>query len=99
MYGEGRAEQLVGDAIAGQRDEAFLVSKVLPQNATRRGAVAACERSLRRLRTDRLHLYSLHWRGSVPFAETLDVFTSLQRAGKIRHFGVSNLDVADMQEL
>jgi diketogulonate reductase-like aldo/keto reductase len=99
MYGEGRAEQLVGQAIAGRRDEAFLVSKVLPQNASRRGAVAACERSLRRLRTDRLDLYLLHWRGSVPLAETLEAFTALQTAGKIRHFGVSNLDLADMQEL
>jgi diketogulonate reductase-like aldo/keto reductase len=99
MYGEGRAEQLVGEAIAGRRDEAFLVSKVLPQNATRRGTVAACERSLRRLRTDRLDLYLLHWRGSVPLAETLEAFTSLQKAGKIRHFGVSNFDLADMREL
>jgi aldehyde reductase len=99
MYGEGRSEQLVGEALAGRRDEAFLVSKVLPQNASRRGAVAACERSLRRLRTDRLDLYLLHWRGSVPLTETLEAFTALQQAGKIRHFGVSNLDLADMQEL
>jgi diketogulonate reductase-like aldo/keto reductase len=99
MYGEGRAEQLVGEAIAGRRDDVFLVSKVLPQNATRRGAVAACERSLHRLRTDRLDLYLLHWRGNVPLAETLAAFTALQRAGKIRHFGVSNFDLADMREL
>ncbi len=99
MYGDGRAEQLVGEAIAGRRDEVFLVSKVLPQNATRRGAVAACERSLRCLGTDRLDLYLLHWRGAVPLAETLEAFAALQRAGKIRHFGVSNLDLADMQEL
>jgi diketogulonate reductase-like aldo/keto reductase len=92
MYGEGRAEQLVGEAIAGRRDEAFLVSKVLPQNASRRGAVAACERSLRRLSTDRLDLYLLHWRGAIPLEETLDAFMALQQAGKIRHFGVSNLD-------
>lgn len=99
MYGEGRAERLVGEAIAGRRDEVFLVSKVLPENAGRRGAVAACERSLRRLHTDRLDLYLLHWRGSVPLAETLEAFATLQQTGKIRYFGVSNLDLADMQEL
>jgi diketogulonate reductase-like aldo/keto reductase len=99
MYGNGRAEQLVGEAIAGRRDKVFLVSKALPQNATRRGAVAACQRSLRRLGTDRLDLYLLHWRGNVPLAETLEAFLSLQQAGKIRHFGVSNLDLGDMQEL
>ena len=99
MYGDGQAEQLIGEAIADRRDEAFLVSKVLPQNANRRGVVAACERSLRRLRTDRLDLYLLHWRGGVPLAETLEAFLGLQRAGKIRHFGVSNLGLADMQEL
>ena len=99
MYGEGRAEKLVGEAIAGRRDKAFLVSKVLPQNASRRGVVAACERSLRRLGTDRLDLYLLHWRGDIPLEETLDAFSALQRAGKIRHFGVSNFDRADMREL
>jgi diketogulonate reductase-like aldo/keto reductase len=99
MYGDGRTEQLVGEAIAGRRDEAFLVSKVLPHHATRQGTIAACERSLTRLRTDRINLYLLHWRGNVRPAETLDAFLSLQQAGKIRHFGVSNLDVADMQEL
>lgn len=99
MYGDGRAEELVGEAIAGRRDDAFLVSKVLPQNATRRGTVAACERSLKRLKTDRLDLYLLHWRGGVPFAETLAALTALKSAGKIRHYGVSNLDLADMQEL
>ena len=98
MYGDGRAEQLVGEAISGRRDEVFLVSKVLPHNATRRGTVAACEKSLKRLKTDRLDLYLLHWRGSVPFAETLGALTALQSAGKIRHYGVSNLDLADMQE-
>jgi diketogulonate reductase-like aldo/keto reductase len=98
MYGDGRAEQLVGEAIAGRRDDVFLVSKVLPKNATRHGTVAACERSLRRLNTDRLDLYLLHWRGNVPLAETLQVLASLQKAGKIRHYGVSNLDLADMQE-
>ena len=99
MYGEGNAEMLIGEAIAGRRDEVFLVSKVYPHNATARGTVAACERSLRRLGTDRLDLYLLHWRGSVPFAETLEGFTSLQRAGKIRHYGVSNLGRSDMEEL
>jgi diketogulonate reductase-like aldo/keto reductase len=98
MYGEGKAESLVGEAIAGRRDEVFVVSKVYPHNATRKGAVAACERSLKRLKTDRIDLYLLHWRGSVPFAETLEAFTRLQAAGKIRHFGVSNLDRGDMEE-
>ena len=99
MYGEGLAEELIGEAIEGRRDEAFLVSKVYPHNASRRGAVAACERSLRRLRTDRLDLYLLHWWGTVPLAETMEAFIALQRAGKIRHYGVSNLDLTDMQEL
>jgi diketogulonate reductase-like aldo/keto reductase len=99
MYGDGRAEQLVGDAIAGRRDEVFLVSKVLPHNATRRGTVTACEKSLKRLKTDRLDLYLLHWRGGVPFAETLAALIELKAAGKIRHYGVSNLDLADMREL
>lgn len=99
MYGEGKAEELVGEAIAGRRDEAFLVSKVYPHNASRKGAIAACERSLRRLGTDRIDLYLLHWRGEVPLAETMEAFMALQRAGKIRHYGVSNLDLADMQEL
>lgn len=98
MYGGGRAEQLIAEAIAGRRDEAFIVSKVLPSNASRRGTVAACERSLKYLNTDRIDLYLLHWRGSVPFAETLEAFAALQRAGKIRHYGVSNLDHAEMQE-
>lgn len=98
MYGDGRAEEVIGEALDGRRDEAFLVSKVYPHNATRKGAVAACERSLRRLKTDRLDLYLLHWRGSVPLAETLAAFTTLVKAGKIRYFGVSNLDLADIQE-
>ncbi|MBX3414013.1 MAG: aldo/keto reductase [Pirellulales bacterium] len=98
MYGEGRAEEVIAEAIADRRDEAFLVSKVYPHNATRQGAIAACERSLQRLRTDRLDLYLLHWRGSVPLVETLDAFTKLQQSGKIRYFGVSNFDLADMQE-
>ncbi len=97
MYGEGRAEELVAEALAGRRDEAFIVSKVYPHNASRRGAIEACERSLKRLKTDRIDLYLLHWRGSVPLAETIAAFETLQQAGKIRHFGVSNLDLADMQ--
>src|SRR5258705_10010894 len=77
MYGDGDAEELVGEAIAGRRDEVFLVSKVYPHNASRRGAVAACERSLRRLETDRLDLYLLHWRGTIPLEETMEAFTAL----------------------
>jgi diketogulonate reductase-like aldo/keto reductase len=99
MYGEGRAEELVGEAITGRRDEVFLVSKVYPHNASRKGTVAACERSLARLRTDRIDLYLLHWRGQVPLAETVQAFEALQRAGKIRHWGVSNLDLSDMEAL
>jgi len=99
MYGEGRAEELIGEAITGRRNEVFLVSKVYPHNASREGAVLACERSLRRLKTDRIDLYLLHWRGSVPLAETMDAFMTLQRSGKIRHYGVSNLDLGDMREL
>jgi diketogulonate reductase-like aldo/keto reductase len=99
MYGEGKAEALVGEAIAGRRDDVFLVSKVYPHNATRRGAVAACERSLKRLNTDRLDLYLLHWRGNVPLEETMAAFVALQKTGKIRHYGVSNLDVADLEAL
>jgi len=99
MYGEGEAETLVGEAIAGRRDGVFLVSKVYPYNASRPGVAEACERSLRRLRTDRLDLYLLHWRGSVPLTETVEGFEALRRAGKIRHWGVSNFDRADMEEL
>ena len=99
MYGEGNAEELVGEAIAGRRDQVFLVSKVYPHNASRKGIIAACERSLERLRTDRLDLYLLHWRGSIPFGETIEGFAALQKAGKIRYYGVSNLDLDDMQEL
>lgn len=99
MYGSGRSEELIGEALRGRRDEAFVISKVLPQNASRAGTKAACERSLRRLGTDRIDLYLLHWRGAVPFAETLAAFEDLTQQGKIRHFGVSNLDLADMQEL
>lgn len=99
MYGEGKSEELVGEAVEGVRDRTFLVSKVYPHNASRKGAVAACERSLRRLRTDRIDLYLLHWRGSVPLAETMETFAALQKAGKIRHYGVSNFDVRDMDDL
>jgi diketogulonate reductase-like aldo/keto reductase len=99
MYADGAAEKLVAEAIAGRRDEVFLVSKVLPNNASRRGTIAACERSLRRLGTDRLDLYLLHWRGPIPLEETLDAFAALVRTGKIRHWGVSNFDVSDMEEL
>jgi diketogulonate reductase-like aldo/keto reductase len=99
MYGDGRAEALVGEAMVARRDEVFLVSKVLPSNASRRGTVAACERSLQRLQTDRLDLYLLHWRGEVPLAGTMAAFTELQRAGKIRFYGVSNLDLGEMKEL
>src|SRR5665647_394382 len=99
MYGDGRSEELVAEAIAGRRDEVFLVSKVYPQNASANGLPAACERSLRRLKTDRIDLYLLHWRGNVPLAETLQAFMRLQQAGKIRHYGVSNLDLGGMQEL
>ncbi len=98
MYGEGGAEEVVGEAIRGLRDKVFLVSKVYPHNASRRGAIAACERSLRRLGVDSIDLYLLHWRGSVPLQETLDAFAELKRAGKIGAFGVSNFDTADMKE-
>jgi diketogulonate reductase-like aldo/keto reductase len=99
MYAGGGAEELVGEAIEGRRSEVFLVSKVLPSHATRRGTVAACEASLRRLKSDRLDLYLLHWRGETPLDETLEAFTTLRAAGKIRHWGVSNLQVDDMAVL
>ena len=99
MYGEGAAEELVAEAVADRRDEVFLVSKVYPHNASREGIVAACERSLKRLQTDRIDLYLLHWMGRHPLAETVAGFQALQAAGKIRHWGVSNLDTSDMQEL
>ena len=99
MYGDGGAEKVVGEAVAGQRDRAFIVSKVYPQNATRTGTKAACERSLKRLRTDHIDLYLLHWRGSTPLAETVEAFERLRAEGKIRYWGVSNLDVDDMEEL
>ncbi|HEY0877905.1 MAG TPA: aldo/keto reductase [Zeimonas sp.] len=99
LYGDGRSESLVGEAIAGRRDEVFLVTKVLPSNASRDGTIAACERSLRRLRTDRVDLYLLHWRGGFPLAQAVEGFEALRRAGKIRRWGVSNLDLDDMHEL
>ena len=99
MYGSGGAERVVGDAIRGRRDEVFLVSKVLPHHADRQGTVSACEDSLRRLGTDHIDLYLLHWRGGVPLPETLAAFAELREAGKIGGFGVSNLDTDDMREL
>lgn len=98
MYGQGESEELIAEAVGGRRADVFLVSKVYPHNATRQGAVAACDRSLRRLQTDYLDLYLLHWRGSVPLAETIDAFQSLKAAGKIRDYGVSNFDREDMEE-
>lgn len=99
MYGDGAAEELVGEAVRGRRDEAFLVSKVLPSNADRRGAVEACHASLRRLGTDRIDLYLLHWRGPVPLEETVEALESLVSEGSIGSWGVSNLDVDDLAEL
>ena len=99
MYADGAAEELTGEAIAGRRDEVFLVSKVLPYHATRRGTVQSCEQSLRRLGTDRLDMYLLHWRGSVPLEDTLAGFADLMEAGLIRYWGVSNFDTADIAEL
>ncbi len=99
MYGNGAAEELVGEAIAGHQDEIFLVDKVLPQHATRRGTVDACRASLRRLGTDRIDLYLLHWVGSVPFSETIAGFEDLITAGDIRHWGVSNLDPGELASL
>ncbi len=99
MYGDGEAEEIVGEAIAGRRDDLFIVSKVLPENSSKRGTIAACERSLRRMRTDRIDLYLLHWRGRPPLQDTLEAFATLMSADKILHWGVSNLDISDMQEL
>ncbi|TPG15363.1 aldo/keto reductase [Sphingomonas oligophenolica] len=99
MYGDGAAETLIGEALGDVRDELFLVSKAYPQNASRKRLAVACEASLRRLGTDRLDLYLLHWRGSVPLAETVEAMEALRSAGKIRHWGVSNLDPDDMIEL
>jgi diketogulonate reductase-like aldo/keto reductase len=99
MYGAGAAERLIGEAIEGRRDEVFLVSKVLPSNASSRGTLAACEQSLQRLRTDRLDCYLLHWRGSHPLEETIGAFETLVRDGKIRSWGVSNFDEKDLDEV
>jgi diketogulonate reductase-like aldo/keto reductase len=99
MYADGEAEKIVGEAISGRRGQVYLVSKVYPHNASRKGAITACERSLRRLKTDYLDLYLLHWRGSIPLEETLSAFEELRRTGKIRDFGVSNFDRSDMEEL
>jgi diketogulonate reductase-like aldo/keto reductase len=98
MYGEGGAEEIVSDAIDRRRDGVYLVSKVYPHNATRHGTIEACERSLRRLKTDYLDLYLLHWRGSVPIQETIGAFQRLKETGKIREYGVSNFDRDDMEE-
>ena len=98
LYGDGASEELVANAIAGRRDRTYVVSKVLPRNASRKGVIAACERSLKRLRTDYLDLYLLHWRESKPLDETLEAFAALADAGKIRHYGVSNFDVDDLDE-
>ena len=99
MYGEGRTETLVGEALSGRRDQVFLVSKAYPHHAGGDTLPAACERSLRRLRTDRLDLYLLHWPGSIPLEETVEAMEGLRRAGKIRHWGVSNFDTDDMDDL
>src|SRR6266496_3452757 len=99
MYGEGKAEEIVGEAMGSLRDDIYLVSKVYPHNASRKGAIAACERSLKRLKTDRLDLYLLHWRGSHPLAETVEAFEHLVSSGKIRSWGVSNFDTDDLEEM
>ncbi|MCA1576741.1 MAG: aldo/keto reductase [Acidobacteria bacterium] len=98
MYAEGGAEEVVAEAIAEQRADVFVVTKVYPHNATRHGAVEACERSLRRLQTDYIDLYLLHWRADVPLSQTFEAFQSLKESGKIREYGVSNFDVADLEE-
>lgn len=99
MYASGGAEEVIADAIAGRRDEIFIVSKVMPQNASRRGTIAACEKSLKRLKVESIDLYLLHWPGSSPFSETLEAFTALKESGKIRYWGVSNFDVREMEEV
>jgi diketogulonate reductase-like aldo/keto reductase len=99
MYGDGATEELVGEALQGRRERVFLVSKVYPWNATRKGTKQACERSLKRLGTDRIDLYLLHWRGNVPFRDTIAAMEELVAEGKIRYWGVSNLDIDDMEEL
>ena len=99
MYGEGLSERLVGEAIAGQRDKVFIVSKVYPHNASRRAMPTACNKSLQRLRIDAIDLYLLHWAGEVPIDDTVDAFEALKRDGKIRHWGVSNLDLEQVEML
>jgi diketogulonate reductase-like aldo/keto reductase len=99
MYADGGAERIVAQAVEGRRDDVFIVSKVYPHNASRAGVPAACERSLKRLNTDRIDLYLLHWRGGHPLAETVAAFEALRAAGKIRNWGVSNLDVSDMESV
>jgi diketogulonate reductase-like aldo/keto reductase len=99
MYGSGAAEKIIGDAIQGRREQVFLVSKVLPDNASKRGTISACEKSLARLRTDRLDCYLLHWRGSHPLADTIGAFEQLVQSGKILSWGVSNFDVEDLNEV
>jgi diketogulonate reductase-like aldo/keto reductase len=99
MYGEGGAEEMLGEALNGRRDEVFLISKVYPHNAGRKAAIQACERSLKRLKMETIDLYLLHWRGTVPLHETVEAFESLVKAGKIRYWGVSNFDTSDMEEL
>jgi diketogulonate reductase-like aldo/keto reductase len=99
MYADGGAEELVGEAIHGRRSEVFVVSKVLPQNASQSGTIAACERSLRRLKTKWIDLYLLHWRGPIPLEETIQAFDELVQLGKIRYWGVSNFDVSDIKGL
>ena len=98
MYGSGAAEELIGEAIHGRREEVFLVSKVLPQHASRSGTIKACEASLARLKTDRLDAYLLHWRGSHPLEETIAAFEDLQAKGKVMSWGVSNFDVLDLED-
>jgi diketogulonate reductase-like aldo/keto reductase len=99
MYGDGEAETIVAEAMGNKRNELFVVSKVLPSNSSKRGTIAACERSLKRLKTDRIDLYLLHWRGSPPLSETVAAFDELKAAGKILNWGVSNFDIAEMEEL
>ncbi len=98
MYGDGRAELLVGEAIAGRRDQVYLVSKVLPYHASRKGTITSCENSLKRLQTDYLDMYLLHWEGSYPFQETVEAMLELVQQGKIRQWGVSNMDIGEMED-
>ena len=99
MYGDGEAETIVADAVGSKRDDVFIVSKVLPSNSSKRGTISACERSLKRLKTDRIDLYLLHWRGSPPLRETIEAFETLKDAGKILSWGVSNFDTGEMEEV